>query len=301
MVYTLGESLVDIIITGDESATLKAGGGMLNTAVSLARSGIEVSLISETGDDRIAAFINDFLKSNHVSAKYVKKYFHQSTTVAMAFLDERKKPEFTIHKSYPKNRRLIVPEHIEKEDILIFGSLYSLDPAIRVDLQPLLARARRSGALIIYDPNIRKHNLEHDGLREAFRENVAFADIIKGSDEDMINLFATKDADECLENIREINPSSIFIITRGEEGVTGFSDDRKAVLPSREVKAVSTIGAGDAFSAGLAYYLVNSKQANGWNKKTFSLEDMLNTGQSFAASVCGSLENYVSKDFNFSL
>ncbi|MEJ2594856.1 MAG: PfkB family carbohydrate kinase [bacterium] len=161
--------------------------------------------------------------------------------------------------------------------------------------------AKRSGAFLIYDPNIRKHNLENTRLREAFRENVAFADIVKGSDEDMVNLFATKDGEECLENIREINPSSSFIMTSGEEGVTGFSDGKKTVLPARDINVVSTIGAGDAFTAGLAYFLVKSKTANGWREEPPDLENMLNAGQSFAAAVCSSIENYVGKDFSFSL
>ncbi len=49
MIYTLGESLLDIIFTDEQNIIANAGGGMLNTSISLSRAGIDVSLISELG------------------------------------------------------------------------------------------------------------------------------------------------------------------------------------------------------------------------------------------------------------
>ena len=129
MVYTLGESLLDIIFTSTEEITARPGGGMLNTAISLGRCGIPVSLISELGDDQTASTVVQFLAKNNVSSKYIKKYYRQNTSVALAFLDEQKIPSFSIHKSYPLQRRLVSPESFSSDDVLFLSwSVFLLIP-----------------------------------------------------------------------------------------------------------------------------------------------------------------------------
>jgi len=167
MVYTLGESLLDIIVDSPENIVARPGGSMLNTAVSLGRAGVRVSLISELGDDGTAELILKFLRQNKVGTKYIKKYYHQQSTVALAYLDKNKVPSFSIYKTYPDKRRLLIPQHIPGDDILTFGSLYSLDPVIREQVKQVLAVARKEGVFMIYDPNIRQHNLDNDVLKQA--------------------------------------------------------------------------------------------------------------------------------------
>lgn len=291
MVYTLGESLLDIIFDGPKNIVAKSGGGMLNTSVSLGRSGIEVSLISELGDDETAKFILGFLKENHVHINHIKKYYHQNTSVALAYLDEQKVPSFSIYKSYPENRRLISPNAFNEGDILIYGSLYSIDPIIRNEVLEIISHAKNEGALLCYDPNIRRHNLDKPELRKALNENFAFADVIKGSDEDFRNIFGENQVDYYREEIRKINPDALFVLTLGKQGVIGYYADQKNILPADQVKVISTIGAGDAFNAGMAYYLV--KYGNDKTKDDF-LINLLQSGLKFSAEVCSTMDNYVS-------
>ena len=63
MVYTLGESLLDIILNTIDNVIASPGGAMLNTAVSLGRLDVPVSLITELGDDSTSAQIMSFLES----------------------------------------------------------------------------------------------------------------------------------------------------------------------------------------------------------------------------------------------
>ncbi len=310
MVYTFGESLLDMIIDNPENITTRPGGSMLNTAVSLGRTGVRVSLISELGDDGTAGLILQFLKENKVGTRYMKKYYHQQTTVALAFLDEHKIPSFSIYKAYPQNRRLLVPQHFSANDILAFGSLYSLDPAIRDQVVQILATARKEGVFMIYDPNIRQHSLEEKVLMQSLKENVAFADIVKGSVEDFENIFGKKSREGYFEEIRKINPAALFVLTLGENGVTGFFDNDKIQLPAEEVNVVSTIGAGDAFTAGMIHFLGKKydKRGNGHGRpreveKTKGISKtgfkaMLESGLHFSAKVCELADNYVPRNFS---
>lgn len=299
MIYTLGEALLDIIFSSDTEIVAKPGGSMLNVAVSLGRSGAEVSLISEVGDDQTAEKILDFLKSNKVHSKYIKKYYRQNTTVALAFLDANKKADFSIHKSYPEKRHLVVPGQFAKTDIVLFGSLYSLFPAIREELKHLLMQAKNDGALLIYDPNIRKHRLDIPAIREALLQNLRMAHIIKASDEDLIQMFGEASEQDYLSQIRKLNADALFIMTRGENGVSAFTPGLKIEMPANRIKPVSTIGAGDAFNAGMAWWLVQ-KKLNVHDLKNMAENDfaeMLQSGQDFASEVCQTMDNYVGFGF----
>jgi len=295
MIYALGESLLDIIFSDNDKIFAYPGGSMLNTSVSLGRSGVEVSLLSELGDDETAKTILDFLHLNKVRTRYIKKYYHQNTSVAIAHLDKQKIPSFSIYKSYPERRRLITPKIFNKGDILIFGSLYSIDTSIRNDILEIISHAKRGGALLCYDPNIRKHNLDAPFFRNALYENFAFADIIKGSDEDFATIFGFKTDFEYLNEIRNLNPDAVFIITKGKKGVNAFNGNQQVVLSAEKVEVISTIGAGDAFTAGLIYYIEKLKGQK--DKKNLSgteiFQEMIKSGMSFSAEVCASKENYI--------
>jgi len=295
MVYTLGESLLDIIFSENGQINAKAGGSMLNTAVSLGRSGIDVSMISETGDDETAKIILRFLERNNVNSKFIKKYYHQSTSVALAFLDKEKKPTYSIHKSYPEKRMLPLPGNFDKNDVLAFGSMYSIEPSIRHELVQIISHAKNSGSILIFDPNIRSHRIDKGFLRDALLENIALANIVKASDEDLLNIFGKLTYEEYFSEIKKINPKALFVITLGKEGVVAFYREIVISLPANEVVLVSTIGAGDAFTAGMIYFLkkykISGNKISEMNKN--SLRKMLESGNRFAVEVCGSMENYV--------
>jgi len=296
MIYTLGESLLDIIIENPDKVITRAGGSMLNVAVSLARAKVDVSLISELGDDQTSAFIVDFLKENKVNTRYIKKYYHNNTSLALAFLDANKKPTYTFYKSYTKNRNLLCPANFGEGDILLFGSLYSLDTSIRNQLKEVLIAAKRGGAFICYDPNIRnRHHLNNEETKNALNENIALADLIKGSDEDFENVFGKYSFEDYFKEVRKLNQNAPLIITRGAVGVIAFSGDNKLELPAIPVEVVSTIGAGDAFNAGIAFAM-NKDNFHRDKEKGFSknqMEVLLKSGLSFSAEVCASVDNYI--------
>lgn len=300
MIYTLGESLLDVIIENPDMVSSRPGGAMLNVALSLARSNTAVSLITELGDDQTAKFILDFLSENQVDSNYIKRYSQCNTTLALAFLDENKKPTYTFYKSYPKNRKLLSPTHFGSNDMLLFGSLYALDNTVRKELSNILEAAKKAGVFICYDPNIRNgHHLENENTREALKGNIALADLIKGSDEDFENIFGKQSFDTYLNEVRKLNPIAPLVITRGNEGVVAYSGDSKIEMPAISIEIVSTIGAGDAFNAGMTFAIsqlnLQKKRKEGFLVQ--ELEESLRKGLEFSAAVCQSIDNYIGTTF----
>lgn len=304
MVYTLGESLMDIIFEDNSNIVAEPGGAMLNLAVSLGRCGLATSLISELGDDKTADRIISFLGKNHVETTNIRMYKNQATSIALAFLDENKKPSYSFHKAYPENRKLKLPSAISKADILIFGSFYSLDKKIRAQLKQFVALAKKQGTLIIYDPNIRHaHHLKDKETMGALMENIALADIVKGSDEDFENIFGKFEEGFVLSEIRKINRDAVVVFTKGEKGATIISGNKIFTEKAKQINIVSTVGAGDNFTAGISYFLSKASPEKR-NPKHFSekeLQEMLRTATKFSGNVCQSLDNYISLEFANSL
>ncbi|MFA5417490.1 MAG: PfkB family carbohydrate kinase, partial [Bacteroidales bacterium] len=206
MVYTLGESLLDVIVTNLDNVVAKPGGSMLNVAVSLGRMNIPVIHISEMGSNPAAEMMLKFLNKNGVNTKYVVRYQGENTSVALAFLDDNKKPSYQFISAYPKSRKLDFPPTFQPDDILLFGSLYSISTPIRSFILKCIQQAKKAGSLVIYDPNIRhKHHLEEKNVREAMMENLRLAHIIKASDEDCANLFGENSPDVYLDKLSQIN------------------------------------------------------------------------------------------------
>ena len=293
---TIGETIYDIIFSQGQPVAAKPGGSMLNTAVSLGRSGISTEMITELGDDQIGKLVVDFLRENGVSTSFIKPAKGFKTPVSIAFLDEQGDAQYSFYKNYPINRQEISLPETKKGDVVLFGSFYSLDMAIRDRIIFFLQKAKRNGALIVYDPNIRKNHLEEiRKLIHLVEENIATADIVRGSDEDFENLFGLTEPNEIFNRIKQAGCKHL-IITKGKKGAEIFSDNFKVEIPAKEIEVVSTIGAGDAFNAGIIFGII----MNGYtvddlvNINQDSWNELLGFGINFAADVCQNYDNYIS-------
>jgi len=295
MIYTLGETLMDIIVDNNGEAVVIPGGAMLNVAVSLARRSCNVALISELGEDRVGANVKRFLEEAGADAKYTRFYAGEKTSLALAFLDKQAKPSYSFYKSYPENRSLITSIPFKNGDFLLFGSVYSLDAAIREDVLSIVNGAKKQGVTVVYDPNIRHaHHLGNVEMEKALYQNIALADIVKGSDEDFTNIFGKGDARYWKQRIAEINKNAVVIVTLGAQGAVLFTRDKTIEIEAQKIEVVSTVGAGDAFSAGLLKSLSDLKIALPEISIT-QWHAILNIAVAFSAEVCKTKKNYVGK------
>jgi len=302
-VLAIGETIYDILFRDGQPVAAKAGGSMLNTAVSLGRAGIPVEMITELGDDQVGRLISDFLVQNRLSTSFIQPVPEFKTPVSLAFLDAQGNAKYSFYKKYPQERLNIDWPLINNGDVVLFGSFYSLSKDIRKKLVDFIKKAKEQGALIFYDPNIRKNHLaEIQLLMPLIEENIRLADIVRGSDEDFLNLFGLTDNEAIFNKIQNIG-GKCLIITKGNQGVDLLSGTIRLHLDSEKINPVSTIGAGDSFNAGLIYGLMN----NGISVEDLvhispeKWKELLNFGVTFAADVCKGYDNYISEAFRLEL
>ena len=290
-VFGIGETILDIIFRNDQPQKAVPGGSVFNGLISLGRLNVPVSFISELGNDRVGDMIRDFMEDNHITTEFVDRFPDGKSPISLAFLDDDKNANYIFYKDYPAQRLEVPLPKIEKDDIFVFGSYYSLNPVLRTRMVEFLQYAQERKAIIYYDPNFRKaHAHEAIRLMPTVLENLEFADIVRGSDEDF-------QKEVYKEHIQFY--CDRFLTTHGANGVNLHTRNFTRHFDSPQIQPLSTIGAGDNFNAGIIYGLLKydvrhadlpSLDQDTWGK-------IIRCGMDLASEVCQSYDNYISKEF----
>lgn len=297
-IYTIGETVLDILFKNKQPVTAKAGGACLNSAVTLGRLNLPVFFLGEYALDEVGNIIDEFLKENHVSTQYVYRYYDGKSTLALAFLNENNDASYDFYKIYPDKRLAVEFPGINADDIILFGSIYAVTVEVRKKLMEFVEQANRKKAIVIYDPNFRKQHLhELNKLRPLILDNFKHADIIRGSNEDFSFILGTDNADETYTEVSRHCKNLLY--TANKKGVYVRTQRVKATFPVKTIQPVSTIGAGDNFNAGVVYSLFhhNIRHSDLDNLDDKMWESIVTTAVEFATSVCMSYDNYISGEF----
>ena len=292
-IYTIGEIVFDIMFKNGQPVAAKPGGSMLNSSISLGRSGLPVSFTGTLGKDKVGELIADFLRENNVDTRYLHRE-NSKSLIALAFLDKDNNASYSFYKGEnpPEKPELPSPDI---HDVLLFGSFYSISDPTRYLVRELINKARSRGALLIYDPNFRDTHLRDLAKVKPFIEdNITSSQIVRGSDEDFKIIFGTTSA-ETTWNLPCFRNCSALVYTRSSEGVDlctrGFMKHYR--VPS--IKPLSTIGAGDSFNAGIITALfennISSAGINSCKKEDWDL--IIKKGIDFSSAVCMSYDNYI--------
>lgn len=300
-VIGLGETVYDIVFKNAQPIAAFPGGSTFNAMISLGRSGVNCMFIGEAGDDRVGRDTVDFLTRNDVDAHNVSVFQDAKSPVSLAFLNERGDADYLFYKNHPNDRLELPTLNIQPDDIVLIGSFYAVNPVIRPQVQTLLDEARANGAIIYYDVNFRRSH-QHELMRVTpnLLDNFGYADIVRGSSDDFVNLYKTDDADKIYRS--EISfYCKRFICTRGADQVELRAENglaRSYPVPQGEV--LSTIGAGDNFNAGFIYEMIRQGVTREQMERGLAVDvwDKLVKGAlEFSADSCRHYYNYVSTAF----
>lgn len=300
-VIGIGETVLDIIFRDEQPISALPGGSTFNAIISLGRSGVKASMISETGNDRIGQNIIKFMESNGIDASYVNVYPESKSPLSLAFLNDHNDADYIFYKDHPHDRIDYVYPEVNADDIVLFGSFFALNPVIRPQVYAFLDYARQRGAILYYDVNFRaSHKNEVMKVTPNLLDNLEMADIVRGSSEDFEILFRQHDADTVYRSQIAFYTKK-FIYTRSADPVEvrgdgGFSK-QYPVLPT---ETVSTIGAGDNFNAGFIYGLIKNgitRQHIDQGLTELQWDALVSSALSFSAECCRDIYNYVSAEY----
>ena len=295
----IGETILDILFKNNQAATSVPGGSTFNSMVSLGRVGVPSCFVSEIGDDNVGGIVRSFLRENGVDDGYLTAYASCKSPISLAFLDEDNNATYSFYKEPFGRRDDWECPKIERDDIVLFGSYYALNPDMRYKVTALLDEARRAGAIIYYDVNFRRnHAGEAIKLMSTVIENLEYADIVRGSDEDFEVLYRLVGGEKVFkEKIAFYCPRLIY--SRGAKGVELYSRTIIKQYPINPIIPVSTIGAGDNLNAGILYglikYRVRRDDLESLTERDW--DHIIRCGLDFSAETCRHTDNYISREF----
>lgn len=247
MLALLGEVLVDLIQESQDPLRFRGvlGGSALNTATTLARLGFPVRFLSEVGEDWVSAWSEKEMRRRGLELRLFR---HPAPMpLALVRLDAEGNGEYSFHRPF----RLPYhpgPESLRGARVFHFGSLLALEDRVEEGLGLLLQEAEEEGALVSYDPNLRRSPTPRE--RKRIRAYLDRIDLLKLSLEDAKLLF-----EDPVGAVKALGVP-LKVLTLGREGAVAFLGEEAVRLPGKAVRVKDTVGAGDAFTAGLLALLL---------------------------------------------
>ena len=175
---------------------------------------------------------------------------------------------------------------ITKDDVVLFGSFFAINPAIRPVVGGLLRSAHEAGAWLYYDVNFRKNHIaDLPDVKDNIEENMTLADVVRGSMDDFWYLYALADAEEIYSCVSR--HCRKLILTDGAKPIRVFTPEGCETFPVQPVETVSTVGAGDNFNAGYIFAMMQ-----GLEKES----DRIEVAQRWSQDVCRQIGNNISDE-----
>ena len=254
-VIGIGETVLDILFKNDQPQKAVPGGSTFNSIVSLGRAGVSCAMLTEVGGDHVGDIICSFLIDNGVSAEYVCRHKKAKSHITLAFLDEHNDAQYMFYKDHASVWLDGNVPQIGKDDVVLFGSFFAINPAIRSVVSSLLRAAHEAGAWLYYDVNFRKnHIVDLPEVMPNIVENMSLANIVRGSMEDFDYMYGLHEGDAIYERVSR--HCRTLILTDGPRSIRIYTPDGCETYPVQVIETVSTVGAGDNFNAGYIYAML---------------------------------------------
>ena len=285
-VIGIGETVLDILFKNDQVQKAVPGGSTFNSIVSLGRAGVPCAMVTEVGGDHVGDLICRYLLDNGVSSEYVCRHEHVKSHITLAFLDEHNDAQYVFYKDHASvwlDGKLPV---IGKNDAVLFGSFFSINPAIRSVVGDLLRAARDAGAWLYYDVNFRKnHIVDLPDVMSNIEENMRLADVVRGSMEDFDYMLGLHNGDAIYERVSR--HCRTLLLTDGARSIRVYTPEGCETYPVQAIETVSTVGAGDNFNAGYIYAMMQGMDGQA---------SRIEMAQRWSQDVCRQLGNNISDE-----
>ena len=245
---TVGESMIG------SKYNISPGGKGCNQATAIAKLGGKVSFISKIGKDTYGDMAIKILSENKIEISAVDIDPKSQTGVAGIMLDETTgKNAINVIVGAPATLTIKDLEKyfniIDKSEIF----LTQLETPVSVTLE-CLKKAKENNVLTILNPApAAKIDNQFFKYVDYFTPNETEAEFYTD-----IKILNIEDAKKAAKSLIQKGLKKI-IITLGEKGLFYTDGKEEIFIEATKVKAIDTIGAGDAFNGGFAYALLQKK------------------------------------------
>lgn len=256
MFTVIGEALLDLVQpTPGGSYDPRPGGGPLNIAVGLQRLGHPTELMARLSRGSLGQLVRRYAEQNGLGLAHAAET-DELATLAFATLDQQGRATYEFYVEGTADWGWTAAELSALPAGARAVHCGSLATAITPGADAILRVVQRvhaeRSALVSFDPNVRSALVgPRDEAVARVERFVAAAHVVKASDEDLAWLYPNSAALDVLARWIRSGPG-LAVLTRGVAGCAAVTAAGAEVdVSGIEVGVADTIGAGDAFMAGL--------------------------------------------------
>ena len=248
-VVGLGELLWDLLPEGKQ-----LGGAPANFAYITSLLGDNGIVASRIGNDDLGAEAVRKLDELRLPTTYVQRDAHHPTGVVKVEVDAAGQPRFQIAQPVAWDFMEWTSgwqQLAQQADAVCFGSLAQRTPTSHATIREFV-QATRKDAVKVFDVNLRQAFFSADILYDSMK----LANIVKLNHDELpriMSLFDLSHVDVMASARRlvALHNLKLVCITRGDHGSLLVTREAWSDHPGYKIKVADTVGAGDAFTAGM--------------------------------------------------
>jgi 2-dehydro-3-deoxygluconokinase len=257
----VGEVMIELTRAVDGRYRFAFGGDTFNTAVYLARGGIDVDYATALGDDPYSEALLALAVAEGIGTDLIIRVPGRVPGLYMVETDDRGERSFCYWRDTSPARELFelaewgrIAERLLTAQMIYFSgitlSLYS-----NVGIGRFLAAteiARKNGARVVFDGNFRPRVWKGDAARTraVFAEALKRVDIALPTFEDEALLWGDASPEATVDRLQAFGIGEI-VVKNGANSALVVTEHNRALVPVPEIVVpVDTTAAGDSFNAG---------------------------------------------------
>ena len=283
-VVALGELLIDFTESGTSEQgnplwEANPGGAPCNVLAMLNKLAHKTALIGKVGKDVYGRQLCDVVTKAGIDTSALLFDPEVHTTLAVVHTFENGDRDFSFYRNPGADMMLTKDElpldMLQSCRIFHFGTLSMTHDGVREATKAAVKAAKKAGALLSFDPNLRPPLWSSEALaKENIEWGLSQADIVKIADNEIVFLTGETDYDKGAAILQERYPNiKLLNVTLGADGAISFCCGHRVFVPAfRLGGTIETTGAGDTFCACVLHDVLKHGVEN---RSEQSLVDML--------------------------
>ncbi len=275
-VVALGELLIDFTQNGlsqQGNGLFEAnpGGAPCNVLAMLTKLGKKTAFIGKVGDDFFGRMLAETIREVGIDDSNLAYDHDIHTTLALVHTFADGDRDFSFYRNPGADMMLsqqdVDMSMVNDTRIFHFGTLSMTHEGIREATKAAVLEAKKSGALVSFDPNLRPPLWESlEDAKEQVRWGLGYCDILKISDNEIQWLTGEESYTEGVKKIRREFSIPLILVSMGRDGSRAYyqQDEKEngtGIIvegkPFIQENTIETTGAGDTFCACVLNYVLD--------------------------------------------
>lgn len=306
-VVALGELLIDFTdngISGQGNTIFEAnpGGAPCNVLAMLQKLGNKTAFIGKVGKDIFGTKLKEVLKEVGIDTSGLVMDKKVRTTLAFVQTLKGGDRDFSFYRNPGADMMLeegdINNSLIKNCKIFHFGTLSMTHKGVRKATKKAIKKAKESGALISFDPNLRPPLWESlNDAKKQMEYGLGQCDILKISDNEIQWFTGEKDFDKGIKKLQDKYSIKLIVLSMGKDGSRAYYKDLRVEKPAFVQKnTIETTGAGDTFGGCCLNFILKYGLDNMDQEKLEKMLTFANAAASLITTKKGALRVMPTKD-----